>query len=99
MILTNKDKIMSSLNILIFLFFPLIAQSNNIFNYLPNKVGSKIIEHSHYTLGYNEEHEVSLASSKEIKKALNNLEIKYKSHLVDPSNFKENIKEAKIPEP
>ena len=48
---------MSSLHILIFLFFPLIAQSNNIFNYLPDKVGSKIIEHDHYTLGYNEEHE------------------------------------------
>ena len=48
---------MSSLNILIFLFFPLIAQSNNIFNYLPNKIGSSIVEHSHYTLGYNEEHE------------------------------------------
>ena len=48
---------MSSLNILVFLFFPLIAQSNNIFNYLPNKVGSKIVEHNHYTLGYNEEHE------------------------------------------
>ncbi len=43
--------------------------------------------------GFNEEHEVSLATSKEIKKALNNLEIKYKSHLVDPSNFKEKIKE------
>ena len=48
---------MPSLNILVFLFFPLIAQNNNIFNYLPDKVGSKIVEHNHYTLGYNEEHE------------------------------------------
>ena len=48
---------MSPLNILLLFFFPLIAQNNNIFNYLPNKVGSNIVEHSHYTLGYNEEHE------------------------------------------
>ena len=46
---------MLSLNILVFLFFPLIAQSNNIFNYLHNKGGSNIVEHS--PLGYNEEQE------------------------------------------
>ena len=41
--------------------------------------------------GFNEEHEVSLATAKEIKKSLSNQNIEYKSLLVSPRNFEEKI--------
>ena len=41
--------------------------------------------------GFNEEHEVSLATAKEIKKSLFNQNIEFKSLLVSPKNFKEKI--------
>ena len=41
--------------------------------------------------GFNEEHEVSLATAKEIKKSLSNQNIEYKSLLESPRNFEEKI--------
>ena len=41
--------------------------------------------------GFNEEHEVSLATAKEIKKSLFNQNIEFKSLLVSPKNFEEKI--------
>ena len=41
--------------------------------------------------GFNEEHEVSLATAKEIKKSLSNQNIKFKSLLVSPKNFEQQI--------
>ena len=41
--------------------------------------------------GFNEEHEVSLATAKEIKKSLYNQNIEFKSLLVSPKNFKDKI--------
>ncbi len=41
--------------------------------------------------GYNEEHEISLATAKEIKKSLYNLNIEFKSLIVSPNNFEEKI--------
>ena len=41
--------------------------------------------------GYNEEHKVSLKSSKEIQKILNKINIKYKILRVNPKNFKNKI--------
>ena len=41
--------------------------------------------------GYNEEHEVSLASGKQIKKSLLNLGIKHNSLLVNPKTFKKDL--------
>ena len=41
--------------------------------------------------GFNEEHEVSLATAKEIKKSLFNQNIEFKSLLVSPKNFEEQI--------
>ena len=41
--------------------------------------------------GFNEEHEVSLATAKEIKKSLFNQEIQFKSLLVSPKDFEEKI--------
>ena len=41
--------------------------------------------------GFNEEHEVSLATAKEIKKSLFNQNIEFKSLLVSPENFEEKI--------
>jgi D-alanine-D-alanine ligase len=41
--------------------------------------------------GFNEEHEVSLATAKEIKKSLFNQNIEFKSILVSPKNFEEKI--------
>jgi len=41
--------------------------------------------------GYNEEHEVSIATSKEVKKALKNLSIEYQSVLVNPNTFEKDI--------
>ena len=41
--------------------------------------------------GKNEEHEVSLKTSREIKKALGKLKIEYKSIKVDPNNFEKKI--------
>ncbi len=42
--------------------------------------------------GFNEEHEVSLKTAKEVKKILKKNKIKYESILVDPKNFKNKIK-------
>ena len=42
--------------------------------------------------GFNEEHEVSLKTAKEVKKILKKNKIKYGSLLVDPKNFKNKIK-------
>ena len=42
--------------------------------------------------GFNEEHEVSLATAKEIKKSLFNQNIEFKSLLVSPKNFEEKIR-------
>ena len=42
--------------------------------------------------GFNEEHEVSLATAKEIKKSLFNQNIEFKSLLVSPKNFDEKIR-------
>ena len=41
--------------------------------------------------GFNEEHEVSLATAKEVKKSLFNQNIEFKSLLVSPKNFEEKI--------
>ncbi len=41
--------------------------------------------------GLNEEHEVSLSSSKAVKKALNNLKLNYKALRVNPKNFEKKI--------
>ncbi len=41
--------------------------------------------------GFNEEHEVSLKSSLEIQKVLNNIGIRYKTLRVNPKNFKKKI--------
>ena len=41
--------------------------------------------------GKNEEHEVSLKTSKEIKKVLDKLKYDYKSIKVDPKNFEKKI--------
>ena len=41
--------------------------------------------------GFNEEHEVSLATAKEIKKSLYNQNIEFKSLLVSPKNFEDKI--------
>ena len=41
--------------------------------------------------GHNEEHEISLATGKQVKKALSNLNIEYKSIIVSPNTFEENI--------
>ena len=41
--------------------------------------------------GFNEEHEVSLATSQEVKKSLHNLEIKYESLIVNPDSFNKDI--------
>ena len=41
--------------------------------------------------GFNEEHEVSLATAKEVKKSLFNQNIEFKSILVSPKNFEEKI--------
>ncbi len=42
--------------------------------------------------GYNEEHEVSLKTSKEIQKILDKIKIKYKTLRVNPKNFEKKIK-------
>ena len=42
--------------------------------------------------GFNEEHEVSLNTGKEIKKILKKLKIDFKTLLVDPNSFNEEIK-------
>ena len=42
--------------------------------------------------GYNEEHEVSIQTGKQVKSALKNLGINFDSILVNPNNFKNNIK-------
>ena len=41
--------------------------------------------------GFNEEHEVSLSTGKEVKKSLTNLKIKHDSIIVSPKNFEEKI--------
>ena len=41
--------------------------------------------------GLNEEHEISLSTGKEVKKALKNLDIYYKSIIVDPRTFEQEI--------
>ena len=41
--------------------------------------------------GYNEEHEVSLKSSSEVKKVLNKINVKYKTLIVNPKNFEKKI--------
>ena len=41
--------------------------------------------------GYNEEHEISLETGKQVKQALSNLNIEYKSIIVSPNTFEENI--------
>jgi len=41
--------------------------------------------------GFNEEHEISLSTAKEIKKSLTNLNIKFDSLLVNPQTFSEDI--------
>ena len=41
--------------------------------------------------GYNEEHEISLASGREVKKSLSELNIEFQSLVVDPKNFKKQI--------
>ena len=45
--------------------------------------------------GFNEEHEVSIETGKQVKKALSDLDIEYKSILVDPFTFKKEIKKIK----
>ena len=42
--------------------------------------------------GFNEEHEVSILSGAQVKKSLNNLDIKFKSLTVNPKNFVDQIK-------
>ena len=42
--------------------------------------------------GFNEEHEVSLSTGKEVKKALINLNIEFKNLIVNPNTFEEDIK-------
>ena len=41
--------------------------------------------------GFNEEHEVSLNTSKEIQKSLDRINIEYEVILVNPKNFNEKI--------
>ena len=41
--------------------------------------------------GFNEEHDISLSTAKEIKKSLNNLNIRFDSLLVNPQTFSEDI--------
>ena len=42
--------------------------------------------------GYNEEHEVSIITAKEVKKALSNSGYNFQSLLVNPKDFKDKIK-------
>ena len=41
--------------------------------------------------GYNEEHEISLSTAKEVKKSLNDLKIEFDSLIVNPKTFKKDI--------
>ena len=41
--------------------------------------------------GLNEEHEISLKTAKEVKKALKNLKINFESLIVDPKTFEQEI--------
>ena len=45
--------------------------------------------------GFNEEHEISLSTAKEVKKSLTNLNIKFDSLLVNPQTFSEDINKYK----
>ena len=42
--------------------------------------------------GYNEEHEISLNTSKEVQKSLKRMKLKFEVLRVNPSNFSEKIK-------
>ena len=42
--------------------------------------------------GFNEEHEISFSTAREVKKSLCNLDIEFESIIVSPKNFKEKIK-------
>ena len=46
--------------------------------------------------GYNEEHEISLSTAKEVKKAILELSYNLESIKVNPKNFHEKIKKFKV---